>query len=573
MLLLPWLAAFLVAIFSGALIENYGTNLPTGDEWDIAPMLARFARDGIDAPSLLAFHNEHRIIVPKLYFYWVAQFTGWNVKWLMFLNTLPLVASAWLLVRMIAVRLPSTILAAAVTLIVVLVLGSWSQWQNFLWAFQFPWFFAPFLFLLGCHILLECPLSGFSRPAVAVLLLLATASLGNGLVCWLAILPLWLTPSHRSKAYLRPLMLWMAGFVLACLVAFAGAPVKSSASLQHLLQQPVELVSWFLYLLGQPLVSCLTLDAGALRVGPGLGQSAGLLTLLLAAFAVLRGARGEKSASPLFRLALGLLAFGFLSGALIAIGRVEGGWEIAAQSRYITLTQFCLLGGLLGAIHSLDFTSATARLKGGWSVCAAGVIGLLIVPFFTTQTWLNDLRLAQGRLKAVLALSHLPSTRVELQPLAHNHAIPRFLFLLDELETAGLLRPPRLDINQVPLSAIVPWSDQADSSWSDHAGAIDSVRTENGTTVLEGWAVVPGEWRATDAVVAALAIDQGYFRIVALSLPQRLPRPDVALAGKNRRLMLSGWRLAVPGALDATELFVLGFDAEKNRFFRLHRSR
>jgi hypothetical protein len=326
-----YLAASLVIVSSFSLIHSFGTNLPVADEWDFAPILLRFHQSGIDWATLTSFHNEHRQVLPSLYFFLVASLAGWDTKLIMFLNAVPVALSAWMVASILSKRIVSRISPLVSASVLGLLLGSWSQWQNFLWGFQFPWFFIPFCLVLGSYLLLEAP--GWPSRCLAIAALFAaTLCQANGFLTLFAISPLWLFLPQAKGYRGRLLVILLVGFLAAFLVATygSGSGQSTETTVRLSAAHPLELANWLLYLLGQPLTACLTRNAGSQIVGGAYSQAAGLLALTPILLALIRAARGKRTASPLTLFALTLVLFGLASALIFAVGRfsVVGQFEI-----------------------------------------------------------------------------------------------------------------------------------------------------------------------------------------------------------------------------------------------------
>lgn len=569
-------AAALTTIPVLMLVFWHGVRLPTGDEWDLAKTLLYLARNGFDFDIFTAFHNEHRIIIPRLYFWVISLISGWDTLLIKVVNALLVVGTAALSCSLIATGIRAQSLAIGTSLIFILRLGNWDQWQNFLWSFQFPWFLIPLLLVASSHALLVSP--GPTTPGrllASLYCLIASACMASGVLTWLSIIPLWLRGARRTRDRLGLLSLWGLLFLLSvCFTlnwrgASSGEPRGTLGSF----------VMWFLCLLGQPFVSCVSSTAGALPPPVTLAIICGLILIgwtVWGLYIAFVGRRGEERAvGRLHWFSLALLIYGFSSALIISWGRFSMGFEMAAQSRYITFTQYSFLGILLLTAANLD----RARIEDGgpgkmelksfretslFRVYAVRIIGFVLLsiqllPPLHLSTWLNDLSLAHRRLRAVLSLADLDSVRPELAVLAHNQSVDDFNFLLSGLETTGLLRPPRLQTQYIPLSAI--------STASSVVGNVDI--TPAGAGRYEGWAAFSFSGIPVDAVVAVRVKDDRYFSIVSVSEARRIHREDVAKALRSNGARLAGWELTVPpdgGA--AGQLIFLALDASTNTFYR-----
>ena len=50
-------------------IDSYGVNLPVNDSWNLAPTFIAWHQRGIQWQEVFQFHTEHRIALPRLFFF------------------------------------------------------------------------------------------------------------------------------------------------------------------------------------------------------------------------------------------------------------------------------------------------------------------------------------------------------------------------------------------------------------------------------------------------------------------------------------------------------------------------
>ncbi len=560
-----YLGVILVIASSFWLIHDFGTSVPIADDWDLARILLRFHREGIDWATLTSFHAEHRQVLPRLYYFFVVSLAGWDPKLLMYLNVLPIACSAWLLVLTLSKRIASKALMLISSVVIGLMLGSWSQWQNFIWSFQFPWFFIPGCLVLANYVLLEHN-SWRGQWLAMLVLFLATLCQANGFVTWIAIVPLWFFFSKAKRSKTLLLAFFCLGACLALFIAGHGSPRDPKETLMLVATRPLAFASWVLYLLGQPLTGCLTKSAGALRVGIGCADTAAVVILLPIVIAAIRTFRGRRVSTPLTLFACSLIIFGLVSALVFAVGRFSLGFELAAQSRYITHTQFVLLGCFFLVVEDIDRYwrdgGSVFRYVAATPICL--LIAFVAVPYATTLSWLHDMRLAQARLKAALALSAIPSVQPELQGLTATLTVEEILSRSESLEVEGLMRPPKLAVDSLPESMV---ADRADGNALE--GGVERRAVRNGRLEIEGWAVFAKRCRVPDAMVAVRNLKDGRFRIIAVSDAARIARSDMRKALGFRDALFSGWRISLPPAMPTADIRFFGFDSSSNRFYRL----
>jgi hypothetical protein len=138
------LAAVALTVFGAKvlLIAEYGSIIPFWDQWDgeAAGLYLPYLKGQLPFATLLASHNEHRILVPRLLFLALFEFSG---EWR---PTLQMIVSAGLnagfavfiaSLASVLVNLQDRLLAAAMT---ALVLCLPLSWENTLAGFDMVWF-------------------------------------------------------------------------------------------------------------------------------------------------------------------------------------------------------------------------------------------------------------------------------------------------------------------------------------------------------------------------------------------------------------------------------------------------
>ena len=69
-------------------IKNYSINVPYQDQWEMVPLFQKVIHAEISIFDLIAQHNEHRILFPRLIQISLAFLTNWNIKniyWISFI--------------------------------------------------------------------------------------------------------------------------------------------------------------------------------------------------------------------------------------------------------------------------------------------------------------------------------------------------------------------------------------------------------------------------------------------------------------------------------------------------------
>lgn len=567
-----WLALAVTALAcagAGGLFHyvwRYGVNLPIVDGWYLGQTLLGWREHGIRWQEVFAFHNEHRLAVPRLLFAALAAVTGWNVKAEMFLSvTLAMATLAMLLWAWWKFR-PSGPTAAWVSggALMAALLPALGQWQNWLWGFQVPWFLLPCLLVAGLLAATAQRPPWVRFTVVLLLMAAATFSMANGLVLWIAVAPALLVPvwARRESSRVSLSLAYLAMFALltaAYLLGYQKPPTH--AGIGAALHMPLALARFFGAVVGAPVAAELAGPYGKPHVSAGwvvvLGWGLMLAWLTLAGV----GIRRRAWDSPGFLIGVGCGMFGLGSAAAISLGRVAMGADFAFESRYTTFAQYAWVG----AAFLLPMVQGGARWR--WSVatgCAVCLGLVLLVNLSATRRGM-DMRLAHGRLKAVLQLAKTLPQRDEMLTLAQGFPLDTWRDLVRKLDRAGLVQPRLTRPENMAASIVEP------TAGAPAPGSVDAVRVTPAGLEINGWARLRRLEMPADAVVAARVLADGRHELLAISQADRGDRPDVTHAYRQPGLFKSGWMLRLPQGHEADTLILLGFDAERGRFHLLGR--
>ena len=278
-----------------------------------------------------AQHNEHRILLARLFF-WLdfALFNG--AGWFLLCVNYSLLALAGV-VFWFALQEMRTPYAKYFGVFVFVWLASWAQHENLTWGFQSQFIFAQLL-PLSAFFVLHKAVSNEGKSSVyfigaCILGLLSVGTMANGVLA----LPLMVVYALVVRlGWLRVMTL----AVLAGLGLFAYfhnylAPQSHGSLGAALKDNPVGLVHYVLLYIGGPF----SFFVGNGKVGGVLAPVAGLMLIVLAAFSLWRAVRDVKQHS----LELALLAFILYVGGTAlgtAGGRLIFGVQQALASRYMT---------------------------------------------------------------------------------------------------------------------------------------------------------------------------------------------------------------------------------------------
>jgi len=222
---LAYLAAFLVPIALLSLILwgiwTRTPQAPFWDEWQNVDMVLHFKQGTLQFADFWAFHNEHRIVIPRMIDLALIDLSHWNEQVMMTFDVGLAVAEAGLLLAAVRRGLNSTRWMFVLVAPISLLLFSLGQYENWLWSFQITFI---------CTVVgVACCVYGFARqpaswePFLLALIgaFVASWSSVGGTMAWIAFLPAaW--RAGRSKG-----IVWTITAAAVLITYFQGFPHQS----------------------------------------------------------------------------------------------------------------------------------------------------------------------------------------------------------------------------------------------------------------------------------------------------------------------------------------------------------
>lgn len=324
LILLLGILSFFLAIWGG--IRSYSP-VPYWDQWD---SYVDFYLNSGNWEAWWLQHNEHRILFSKVLF-WI-DITLFDAKgYFLIVANYMLQFSSLISLYYVHSKISSVKANVNVSIlgILLVLIFSWSQEENFTWGFQSQ-FFSVYLFALVTLIKLvhlkEMPRDRFVFIYLLIFSFLATFSMANGIL----IIPFVLIGSvllSVNKKYTLLIAVW--GGLLSVLYFHGLAKVPGSPSVfDNLINYPFELIKYTTLLLGSPFYYIL----GSKTIASGFGVIYILVCIYLI-YTILLKSKCES------KYKVGLLLFvGFISASVLAtsLGRVHFGLDSATSSRYNT---------------------------------------------------------------------------------------------------------------------------------------------------------------------------------------------------------------------------------------------
>jgi hypothetical protein len=355
-------------------VANFSVNVPIDDEWRLASFFAKIAAGNATFNDFWALHSNHRILFPKILIAVLAFVSQWNVNYLLCLSIALAVATFIAIYKLssMQVKNASDDLWHLANILTCILLFSLVQHENWLWGFQLAWFLVNLCLVAAVYILSsDNNLLPYLRISIAAgFCFIASFSLAQGLLSWLAAIPAVAVLKGNAAQKRKRVIVWILLFVATCAVYAIDYQPSRKTSIISLLSKPLVAIDYFLSLLGSPIVRL-----------SGISPLVGLL--VFASFLFLGFYFGKKIGDrpeSVPWLPLGL--FAVLSALFITVGRAEfGAIQAIESSRYTTNSILLLIAlvqlGLLFVRGKIATPNRNYKLL--YRVLAGLLIGITIV--------------------------------------------------------------------------------------------------------------------------------------------------------------------------------------------------
>ena len=423
-------------------VGSFGVNVPIADDWDHVKTSVCWHDHGLDAKSLLAPHNEHCLAIPRLLNHATLTASGGNYRAVLFLNA-ALGIGTLALVLAFAARwpLPTTtfaVFAAAITAL----LSSWCQWQNWVWAFQSPWFLIPLIVVAAAVTVARARSIWLAVATTAVAAVLGPLCMANGLFVGWALLPavaLRLADEPRGGRW-RPLAITVAVLVAATAVGLsimARACGPNMGGPAAVLASPLESLRLFLAVLGSPLD-----PRGAFHGQKTLSTIAGGLSLALGVAAAIAGLRALRTRPPReLGPGFALMTYGLASVAAVVVGRLSLLSSEPVESRYHTFAIAWHVGLLLTCGWLAAEEAGSGRRT--WKILlVAASLACVVATLIGMKLFIRhgeNMRRSLEEHQAIYRNARDPGGREKLEGIARHYGADGILDRLDGMRRAGIL--------------------------------------------------------------------------------------------------------------------------------------
>jgi len=423
-------------------VGSYGVNVPIADDWDHVRTSVRWHDDGIDVRSLLVPHNEHCLAIPRLLNHAALRASGGDFRAVLFFNA-ALGIAGLAVVLAFAARWPlAAPVFAPLAAAIALVTSGWCQWQNWIWAFQLPWFLLPLILVTAAVVVARAESVWSAVAATALAALLGPLCMANGLFVGWALLPalaLRLADGPAGGRW-RPFASAVAVVVVATVfvaVTVARSRGPNLGGIAALSAAPLEALRLFLAVLGSPLD-----PRGAFQGQTTLATILGGLALAVGATAAVAGLRAART-RPARDLGPGfaLMAYGLASMGAVVVGRLTMLADGPVESRYHTFA----IAWHVGVLLTCGWLAAERPGRAGWAwriVAVAAASGCLVATLVGMPLFLRhgmNMQRALADHQAIYRDARGPGGRARLEGIARHYGADGILERLDGMRRAGIL--------------------------------------------------------------------------------------------------------------------------------------
>ena len=423
-------------------VGSFGVNVPVADDWDHVKTSVGWRDRGIDAESLLAPHNEHCLAIPRLLNHAALVASGGNYRVVLFLNAAIGIA-ALAVVLAFAARWPlAPATFAALAAAIAALMSGWCQWQNWIWAFQTPWFLLPLILVAAAVAVAQARSIRLAVTATAVAAMLGPLCMANGLFVGWALLPavaLRLADEPRGGR-VRPFVIAVAIVVAATAIGLSIVARSSGPKLGGLaavLASPLDAVWQFLAVLGSPLD-----PRGAFHGQKTLSAIAGGISLAVGCVAAIAGLRVARTRSARgLGPGLAIMAYGLASTGAVAVGRLSMLAADPVESRYHTFA----IAWHVGVLLTCGWLAAESGGREGraWRiVLVAASVACVVATLFGMKLFLKhgeNMRRALEEHQSIYRGGREPGGREKLDGIARHYGADGILGRLDGMRRAGIL--------------------------------------------------------------------------------------------------------------------------------------
>ncbi len=573
-------------------VANFSVNVPIDDEWRLASLFEKIAQGNVNFQDFWALHSNHRIVFPKIIIAVLVFASQWNINYQLCLS-IGLAAITFMIMYKLSsmeVKNVGDDLWHLANILTCILIFSLVQHENWLWGFQLAWFFVNLCFVAAVYalVLTHKLLPNIRISIAAIFCFIASFSLAQGLLSWLAMIPAVVAVEGNRVQKKRRLIAWMLLFAATCATYSIDYHPSRKTSIISLLNKPLVVIDYFLSLLGSPIVRL-----------PVFAAFVGLVIFAIFIFFVWHfgqkilsidlgwdgqdapptsdlGWGGDgQDAHPTTDLGWGYQVlpwlsiglFSVLSALFITAGRAEFGAIQALESSRYTTNSILLLIALV-QLGQLFVRETTVALKRNYKFIYRGFAGLLIgIIIVNSQQAIAQTRSAliykQGAQDCLQLINYLePSDFFNNSPESCLRVLSKKTWLVRD--GAAILDK----IGWRKFAKNVEFIANPDKVY----GYLDQLQTSDKSLNVKkkaaGWAVLPENRKQPNIVFLSVGDKQSFFANAYVNLDS----PDIAKILKSQLYNHARWAVDVSGgdwAIAQTDIKAWVYNPVDNQFVQL----
>ena len=551
-------------------ITKCSINIPIGDHYHLIDFFKKISQGNADFKDFFDTHNEHRIFFPRIFFTILAFASNWNVKFETYLSILITIISFYLIYRIASVSqdYKKSKLFHLFNILTCFYIFSLSQVENWVWGFQFAWFWVNLCLILGVFVLtVPKKISSKIRLFISALCCFtASFSMAHGLFSWLAMIPSVLSVNDNPKQRRMSLLLWIILFIFCCFIYSIDYPkLPSSSGMFLVFEYPLTAIFFFLKLLGTLIINN--------YFAPIIGF------FILSSFIyfnvrciIIYRSEFSRDAAPW--LSIGWFAIIF--SLITTLGRVELGLGSAAASKYTTVSILLIISCLQLWRILISYQSFwTNKIPMRFSYFTAGVLVSLLLYSYTSiiPSWQLETSVRRNGAKTCFEVIYYLDESLWQQSnysnciwhLFGNHwSIKKFRDFAESLEKIGFRNFPN-DLKFIDQPITIAGSIDDTQQTTQY---LDLLQTAS--VPLDGW-IMPIEGSKLPTVVLFSYEDNELFFASAFVHEKR---PDVVEYYNLNGSPKIGWRTSISlKSLPLGEHIIKAwvYDRKNKQFIKLHK--
>jgi len=508
--------------------------IPTWDEWHTpGSQFASWCAGTLTISDLLSLHNESRKFFPRLLYFTLAAFGGWDVRKEMRVMFLLVCVLCVLLLILLRRTSGATLVSSLLTwALMVSLCFAPVQVENFLYGIQGEAFYVGTAVVAAAVLNLSRALFPIKVLGNAILALTATYTFAHGMLLWALAWPL-AAPNESIRR--RSRIWWYITYAVVGITSISCYFIGYHRPSYH--PEPASVIGsfgqlchYFVLWVGRYFAS----DFGDPLI---LGIIAVLFFAIAVAFAFETIKRRGDWRTFYPWLLIG--AYACATGAITAVGRLGFGVQQALDTRYVAFSLFFYIAlfGLYFAIYCCRVRSGSPVLRASFLTNAAWTIALF--GLLWAASYKKNLGVLAENHKSRVHLLH---TLEWIDPIPDNPDLalvfPYVGTLKEWVTILDKYRILRLPFVHGSLGSAVQQSPPlSDGSY----GQIETCNIDaKGALHASGWAWLPGRNRRADCVVIGFEDAAGTFKPITV-FETGFVRRDLSRAQHNPYISGAGF--------------------------------